>query len=90
MADTGLPVGHRRFFLPVRVLSPFPPPVPRSLEAAQTAGGLRFFGALEPFGDGDARRWVLCARSAAARLSPNGAPLQTREATAPTADLYNT
>ncbi|ASY61077.1 Mobile element protein (plasmid) [Sinorhizobium sp. CCBAU 05631] len=64
---------RRRFFLPVRVLSRlFRRLFLERLLAAQAAGGLRFFGALEPFGDGNAlaralrplrkQRWVVYAK----------------------------
>ncbi|WP_037427728.1 transposase zinc-binding domain-containing protein, partial [Sinorhizobium sp. CCBAU 05631] len=64
---------RRRFFLPVRVLSRlFRRLFLERLQAAQTAGGLRFFGALEPLGDGNAlaralrplrkKRWVVYAK----------------------------
>ncbi|MET4689998.1 hypothetical protein ABIE78_000433 [Sinorhizobium fredii] len=46
---------RRRFFLPVRVLSRlFRRLFLERLLAAQAAGGLRFFGALAPLGDGNA------------------------------------
>ncbi|CCE94755.1 putative transposase y4qJ [Sinorhizobium fredii HH103] len=60
---------RRRFFLPVRVLSRL---FLERLLAAQAAGGLRFFGVLEPLGDGNAmaralrplrkKRWVVYAK----------------------------
>ncbi|ASY61010.1 Mobile element protein (plasmid) [Sinorhizobium sp. CCBAU 05631] len=64
---------RRRFFLPVRVLSRlFRRLFLERLLAAQTAGGLRFFGALAPLGDGNAmaralrplrkKRWVVYAK----------------------------
>ncbi|PDT82317.1 IS91 family transposase [Sinorhizobium sp. BJ1] len=64
---------RRRFFLPVRVLSRlFRRLFLERLQAAQTAGGLRFFGALAPLGDGNAlaralrplrkKRWVVYAK----------------------------
>lgn len=64
---------RRRFFLPVRVLSRlFRRLFLERLLAAQAAGGLRFFGVLEPLGDGNAlaralrplrkKRWVIYAK----------------------------
>lgn len=64
---------RRRFFLPVRVLSRlFRRLFLERLLAAQAAGGLRFFGVLEPLGDGNAlaqalrplrkKRWVVYAK----------------------------
>ncbi|MCA1444146.1 IS91 family transposase [Ensifer sp. IC4062] len=64
---------RRRFFLPVQVLSRlFRRLFLERLQAVQTAGGLRFFGALAPLGDGNAlaralrplrkKRWVVYAK----------------------------
>ncbi|MEY9625342.1 hypothetical protein ABIA27_000377 [Sinorhizobium fredii] len=55
LADAGSPVAAAVFFLPVRVLSRlFRRLFLERLLAAQAAGGLRFFGALAPLGDGNA------------------------------------
>lgn len=73
-ADGGRWIACRgRFFLPVRVLSwLFRRLFLERLLAVQAAGGPRFFGALEPLGDGNAlalalrplrkKRWVVYAK----------------------------